>query len=51
MDPLVFVELAKSLLDLVNTAMKGQTPEQSAKLWQWYIDDMTFWRKFFKIPD
>jgi len=52
MDPVTaFAELARSLMDLVTTAMKGQTPEQSEKIWQWYIDDVARWRRLFKIPD
>lgn len=33
------------LLAIVLEAMKGQTPEQREKMWQWYIDDMILWRK------
>lgn len=30
-------------------AMRGQTPEQKAKIWQWWIEDVERWRKFWGI--
>ena len=32
------------LLEIVLEAMRGQTPEQRAQMWQWYIEDMKWWR-------
>lgn len=39
------------LLKLVITAMEGQTAEQKKIMWDWYIKDVTWWRKFLKIDD
>ena len=39
---LAVVEL---LLKIVLTAMEGQTPEQRAQMWAWYIQDVKWWRK------
>lgn len=46
MDPLKIIEL---LLLIVLEAMKGQTPEQRAKMWDWYIKDVESWRKALGI--
>lgn len=45
MNPLRIIELA---LEIVKLAMEGQTPEQRAKLWAWYIEDAEKFREFFK---
>lgn len=29
--------------------MRGQTPEQKKTMWQWYVDDVTWWRKFLGL--
>ena len=34
-----------ALLEIVRLAMEGQTPEQRAKMWDWYIQDITWWRR------
>jgi hypothetical protein len=39
------------LLEIVLEAMRGQTPEQKEKMWQWYIDDVERWRKILKLND
>ena len=44
--PLGIIEL---LLKIVLAAMEGQTPEQRAKMWDWYISDVTWWRRVLKI--
>jgi len=44
--PLTIIEL---VLQIVLEAMRGQSPEQKEKMWQFYIQDMTWWRKAFKI--
>ena len=50
MDPLtVFAELAVAITNLVTEMVKGQTPEQKAIIWQWYIEDHKRWRAFFKV--
>jgi hypothetical protein len=40
--PLTILELA---LKIVLLAMEGQTPEQRAKMWDWYIHDIEWLRK------
>ncbi len=30
-------------------AMEGQTPDQRAKIWEWYIQDVTLWRRFWGL--
>lgn len=37
------------LLEVVLEAMRGQTPEQREKIWQWYIEDMARWRKIIGL--
>lgn len=46
MNPLVILELA---LKIVLLAMEGQTPEQRAKMWDWYIQDVSALRRFLGI--
>ena len=50
MDPITaFVNLATELTKLITVAMEGQTPEQRATIWAWYIKDVEWWRKTLKI--
>lgn len=42
-------KLLELLLELVLEAMKGQTPEQKKQMWDWYIEDIKWWRKFLGI--
>ncbi len=50
MDPVTaFANLITSLTQLVTAMVEGQTPEQKAKLWDWYIADVAFWRRVLKI--
>jgi hypothetical protein len=44
--PLTIIEL---LLKIVVLAMEGQTPEQRATIWGWYIKDVEAWRKLLKL--
>ena len=37
------------LLKLIVTAMEGQTPEQKKIMWDWYIQDVKWWRKILGI--
>ena len=43
MNPLTIIELT---LRIVLLAMESQTPEQRAKMWDWYITDVERWRTF-----
>jgi hypothetical protein len=38
-----------SLLKIILLAMEGQTPEQRAKMWEWYIADISWWRERLKL--
>ncbi len=50
MDPLTaFANLVTELTKLVAVIVEGQTPEQRAKFWDWYIADVERWRKLFKL--
>lgn len=44
--PLTILELA---LKIVLTAMEGQTPEQRATMWGWYIKDVEALRKLLHL--
>lgn len=51
MNPFVIIELAERIVLL---AMEGQTPEQRAKMWGWWIEDVEKFREFIKglkVPD
>jgi len=48
---LATAQLVTAIADLIRVAMEGQTPEQKAQMWQWYVNDMTAWRKFWGIKD
>ena len=41
--------LACKVLDVILKMMDGQTPEQKAQLWQWYIEDMKAWRALWGL--
>ena len=50
MDPITAaINLIASITRLIAIMSEGQTPEQKKILWDWYIQDVTFWRKFLKI--
>jgi len=34
---------------MVTEIVKGQTVEQRATIWAWYVADQERWRKLFKI--
>ena len=52
MDPITAAaNLITALTKLVTVMMDGQTPEQKKILWDWYIADVTRWRKWLKLDD
>lgn len=52
MDPVTaFANLITSLTQLVTVVVEGQTPEQRKIMWDWYIADVTRWRKLFKLDE
>lgn len=46
--PLTIVEL---VLRIVLAAMEGQSPEQKKQMWDWYIEDVKFWRRLLKLDE
>lgn len=42
------LEILAAFLRIVELAMEGQTPEQRAKMWDWYIEDIEVTRKWLK---
>lgn len=52
MDPVTaFVNLATELTKLVNTIVSSQPPEVQKQLWEWYVKDIAWWRKFLNIDN
>ncbi len=52
MDPVTACALAtKAIAEMITEIVKGQTPDQRAQVWAWFIADQARWRAFFKIPD
>jgi hypothetical protein len=50
MDPLTaFTAIVTALLEFMTEVVRGQTPEQRAKIWDFYIADVERWRKLFKL--
>lgn len=44
-----YAEVVTAIANLATEAIRGQTPEQRAQIWAWYIEDAKFWRKLFGI--
>lgn len=42
-------EAVKAICGVVEKAMDGQSAEQKAKMWQWYVDDVTAWRRLWGL--
>lgn len=42
-------KIIELILEIALEAMKGQTPEQKKIMWDWYIEDVKFWRKLFRL--
>ena len=38
---------ACKLMDLIMKVMDGQPPEVRKQLWEWYVEDVRAWRKFW----
>lgn len=50
MDPLTaYALLAKALAELITKMIDGQTPEQKAQIWAWFIADQERWRKWLHL--
>jgi hypothetical protein len=39
----------EAVCKVVLAAMEGQTPEQRAQMWQWFVADVERWRRFLGI--
>jgi len=49
MDPVTAFALAtKAIAEMITAIVEGQTPEQKAQVWAWWIEDQKFWRDVFK---
>ncbi len=46
-----FQRFFELLLEIVLEAMTGQTPEQKKTMWDFYIADVKWWRKAFKLDE
>ncbi len=42
-------EVIKAITELTKTVIEGQTPEQRKVMWDWYIQDVTAWRKLIGL--
>ncbi len=42
-------EVIKAITELAKVMIEGQSPEQRAKMWQWYIDDVERWRSLLGL--
>lgn len=42
--PETLAQLMVAGLNFATACVKGQTPEQAAKMWQWWIEFVEFWR-------
>ena len=52
MDPITaFTNLITELTKLITVIADGQTPEQKKQMWDWYIQDVKWWRKLLNIPE
>jgi len=50
MDPISAWALAfKAACEMVTEVVKGQTPEQKAQVWAWFIADQERWRQWLKL--
>lgn len=47
--PESFILLANNLMLLIIKIQEGQPPEVRKQLWEWYVKDIAWWRKFLKI--
>lgn len=42
-------EVIKEVTSLVKAIIASQTPEQQKIMWDWYIQDVTAWRKLIGL--
>jgi HD-like signal output (HDOD) protein len=52
MDPLTAVaNLVTALTKFATVIAESQTPEQRQQIWDWYIQDVAWWRKKLRIDE
>lgn len=50
MDPVTaFALAAKAIAEMIGKLVDGQTPEQKAQMWTWWVEDQTRWRRWLKL--
>lgn len=50
MDPVtVYGQVVIAVCTMITAIVEGQTPEQKAQVWAWFLEDQARLRKFFKI--
>jgi hypothetical protein len=50
MDPVTaYANLLTALLNFLTEATRGQSVEQKAKMWEWFITDTERWRRWLKL--
>lgn len=49
MDPSTFALMVKALAEMITEIVKGQPPAEKAKMWEWFVKDVEFWRKLFRV--
>jgi len=42
-------EVVKAVTELVKVVIASQTPDQQKIMWDWYIADVTAWRKLIGL--
>lgn len=41
--------IVELVLEIVLEAMRGQTPDQKRQMWDWHIENVKAWRKFWGV--
>ncbi len=50
MDPIsAWANAVAAIAKMIAVIVDGQTPEQKAQIWQWFVEDQARWRRVFKI--
>lgn len=47
--PEAFLVFSTALLDFAKELIKSQPPDVQKQIWEWYVADMTRWRKIFHL--
>lgn len=52
MDPVTaFANIIIELTKLATAIVESQPPEVRKQIWEWYVQDIKFWRKVFKVEN